>query len=156
LKYCLILYVHLYRLFMCLGHYCLHATPPLPCPEGTFNNNTGLAMASECTHCSVGKYCEGLGNVVPDGDCYAGQYCYRQAKSPVPLSNNALYPQNGPCICGHYCPNGTYVPVPCPQGSYKNDTGGASVADCLPCKGGYYCGAQSRITIKNIIKIHKV
>ena len=50
-----------------IGHYCLHATPPTPYPEGTFNNRTGLAAEDECTHCSVGMFCMGLGNIVPSG-----------------------------------------------------------------------------------------
>ena len=122
-----------------VGHYCLHATPPTPCPEGTFNDGTGLAAEDECTYCSVGMYCEGLGNVVPDGFCIAGQWCYRGARSPVPDANNALFPDNGPCWPGHYCPNGTAYPEMCPAGSWRNETAGESVNDCAPCKGGHYC-----------------
>ena len=122
-----------------VGHYCLHATPPTPCPEGTFNDGTGLAAEDECTYCSVGMYCEGLGNVVPDGFCIAGQFCYRGARSPVPDANNALFPNNGPCWPGHYCPNGTAYPEACPAGSWRNETAGESVNDCAPCIGGYYC-----------------
>ena len=125
--------------FFILGHYCLAATPPTPCPEGTFNNGTGLAAEDECTHCSVGMYCEGQGNILPDGNCTAGQYCYRGARSPVPDDNNVDYPDNGPCPPGHYCPEGIEYPVDCPAGSWRNETAGQSEDDCAPCPGGYYC-----------------
>lgn len=53
------------------GYYCLAGTPPLPCPEGTFNNKTGLKAESECTWCTVGHYCQGYGNIVPTGEYYS-------------------------------------------------------------------------------------
>jgi len=50
------------------GHYCPEATPPQPCPETTFNNDTGLGAASECPPCAVGQYCQGTGNIIPTGE----------------------------------------------------------------------------------------
>ena len=49
------------------GHYCPAATPPQPCPAGTFNNGTGLKADIEFQSCSVGKYCKGNGNILPTG-----------------------------------------------------------------------------------------
>lgn len=49
------------------GYYCLAAQDPIPCRNGTYNNVTGRSSESDCVDCPVGKYCEGLGNSVPDG-----------------------------------------------------------------------------------------
>ena len=44
------------------------------------------------------------------------------------------------CPEGHYCPAGTGSNwQPCPPGSYNNNTGLSSSAECSPCPGGYYC-----------------
>lgn len=52
---------------MYIGYYCLAAQDPIPCRNGTYNNVTGRFSESDCVDCPVGKYCEGLGNSVPDG-----------------------------------------------------------------------------------------
>ena len=44
----------------------------LLCPDGTYNNVTGLALSSECTACPAGQYC--TGGVVA-GYCSAGYFC---------------------------------------------------------------------------------
>ena len=53
------------------GYYCLFGEPnPQPCPAGTYNNETGRDDVTDCSPCSVGQYCEGTGNSVPDGGYY--------------------------------------------------------------------------------------
>ena len=53
------------------GYYCLFGEPnPQPCPAGTYNNETGRDDVTDCSPCSVGQYCEGTGNSVPDGAYY--------------------------------------------------------------------------------------
>ena len=50
------------------GYYCIFGDPnPQPCPAGTYNNETGRDDVTDCSPCSVGQYCEGTGNSVPDG-----------------------------------------------------------------------------------------
>ena len=51
-----------------LGYYCPAGVAPQPCPEGTFNNHTGLKVSTECTYCSVGHFCQGVGNSQPSGE----------------------------------------------------------------------------------------
>lgn len=121
------------------GHYCPAGTPPQPCPEATFNNKTGLKASTECTWCAVGHYCQGVGNIIPSGECEAGQYCQGGAKDRVPITSNALFPNNGPCKPGHYCPQGTSYQVPCPIGTLRNTTLGKAIQDCSNCTPGYYC-----------------
>ena len=94
------------------SHYCPEGTSyPLACPSGTYNNRTGRW---ECDECPAGYFC-------PENiTSYEPYYC------PV----------------GHYCPNGTKNnnEYPCPMGTFRNETGGISVADCFPCPCGEYCG----------------
>ena len=53
------------------GYYCLAAQDPIPCRNGTYNNATGMDTESACVDCPVGKYCEGVGNSVPDGQFFS-------------------------------------------------------------------------------------
>jgi len=41
---------------------------PEPCPAGTYNNITSMDDVTDCVDCTVGKYCEGLGNSYPTGN----------------------------------------------------------------------------------------
>ena len=51
------------------GHYCVFGDPnPVPCPAGTYNNATGQDEESDCQDCTVGQYCGGTGNTLPDGE----------------------------------------------------------------------------------------
>ena len=99
---------------------------------------------SNKTSCWIppGYYCP-TGSSAPV-DCPAGQY------SNTTRSTSCLA-----CPEGHYCPLHTSEPLPCPQGyycgastsiattnpcpvgTYNNETGMNSVADCLDCWPGY-------------------
>ncbi|KAH3741464.1 hypothetical protein DPMN_048189, partial [Dreissena polymorpha] len=121
------------------GHYCVFGDPnPVPCPPGTFNNDTGQDQASDCTDCSVGMYCEGTGNTLPDGDCEAGYFCQGGANQSTPVPSGS-FPLNGPCPTGHFCPNGTKLWEKCPAGTFRPVTTGKTVDDCQACTGGMYC-----------------
>ena len=37
---------------------------------------------------------------------------------------------------------GTINATACPAGTYRDDVGGASLADCYPCPPGYYCADE--------------
>lgn len=61
----------MYRLWIFLtelftGYYC-PTGQVIPCPNGTYNNLTGMSLEAHCVDCSVGKYCEGIGNSYPTG-----------------------------------------------------------------------------------------
>lgn len=41
-----------------INHYCPQGTSdPINCWQGTYSDNTGLQLASECQNCTVGSYC---------------------------------------------------------------------------------------------------
>lgn len=42
---------------------------------GTYGATTGLANYTDCSDCTIGKYCETTGLTTPTGDCAAGYYC---------------------------------------------------------------------------------
>lgn len=120
------------------GHYCLVGTViPSGCPVGTYNSNTKLVSASECTQCSFGMYCGTEGLSSPTGECYSGFYCLHGAGSPNNPGEDAT---GGPCPAGHFCPNGTSYPLGCAAGTFNPSTGQAV---CTPCPIGYFCPENS-------------
>ena len=120
------------------GHYCPAQTSiPRRCPVGTFSNVTHLKLESECTPCNYGTYCGDEGLTSPSGECSAGFYCLRGARSRNNPTEDAT---GGPCPIGHFCPNGTAYPLGCPSGTYNPTTG---IAQCTPCPHGYHCPENS-------------
>ena len=83
---------------------------PTNCPQGTFNNNTGLKAQNECKQCAPGMYCLSDGLTYPTGECDERYFCGLGARYAKPLDTLT----GGNCTKGHYCPVGTYKPVPCP------------------------------------------
>ena len=77
--------------FQSTGYYCIFGDPnPQPCPAGTYNNETGRDDVTDCSPCSVGQYCEGTGNSVPDGG-----YMLILSLSLLVLSSDNLFKQFG-------------------------------------------------------------
>ena len=121
-----------------LGYFCPLGTTranEYPCPEGTFNNKILQKSFNACLPCSKGKFCSGIGNVIPTGDCEGGWYCNEGSFSATPLTNG------GRCQPGFYCPTGSYEPIPCELGTYcdkfqlKKPSGN--------CSAGFYCPKMS-------------
>lgn len=119
----------------------------VPCPSGTYSNQTNLARISQCTNCTVGHYCpSGSANPVP---CSPGTYnplqrgvdaanC-RDCDAGFACENWAMYTMTISCAPGHYCPPGTSSAVqhPCPPGYFSNFTNLTSVNQCSECPAGY-------------------
>ena len=62
-------------LFFISGHYCPAGTnysTEYKCPVGTYNNDTGLKMESDCLPCPGGYYCDQLAQTTFVGICSAG------------------------------------------------------------------------------------
>ena len=83
-----------------LGYYC-PAGLPLPCPNGTYGERTGLKTVGECSDCPPGKYCSDLANTAPNLSCAAGWYCQGGASSATPVPTYK-FPRNGPCEKGRF------------------------------------------------------
>ncbi|GMF22634.1 unnamed protein product [Phytophthora lilii] len=132
------------------GSYCPKGTYlPIPCPVGTFSNETGLVEAADCTFCDEGSYCSDTGLIEPTGLCDAGYICKRNNTQSNPSSGivkvvtNAvdsaeltIYFGGQPCPTGSYCPKGSSSSILCAEGSYINVT---SSPTCLACPPGYFC-----------------
>ena len=91
---------------------------PLPCPPFTYNAQTAAASVSACALCPPGTLCNASG--VSD-------------------------PSRFPCPAAHYCVQGAQSPTPCPPGTYSDTLWGASVDDCAPCPGGYFCSDPATV-----------
>ncbi|CAN0099917.1 unnamed protein product, partial [Heterosigma akashiwo] len=99
-----------------VGYYCPYGQNALPCPVGTYSDQTGNVFEEDCLPCPAGYFCD------------------EQA-----ISDYRLHP----CPAGGYCLNGTTDPIPCPAGSYRGALGAARLGDCATCPGGYFCGAEA-------------
>lgn len=126
------------------GHYCpKRTTTPIDCPAGTFSEQGGLSLESECESCPAGYYCTG-GLSAPDAVCTAGYYCIGKASTATPTDSTT----GNICPVGHYCPAGSYQATKCPKGTINDDQGDGAVGDCEACPAGFYCpylGATSSI-----------
>jgi hypothetical protein len=122
------------------GYYCVTGTDtPRPCPIGTFGNTTGLKGQDECSSCTAGYYCDGLGLSHPTGLCDPGYYCISRAFTSAPPG----LPTGGLCPKGGYCPPGSSFPTACAEGTFNNNTGGSTQQDCVACTPGYYCSGSN-------------
>ncbi|KAI8480901.1 hypothetical protein Bbelb_413740, partial [Branchiostoma belcheri] len=89
-----------------VGHYCLEASDPEPCPAGQMRNVTGSGAPEECPLCRPGYYCPaGIPNV-------NGFPCAPHFECPEGAVNETI------CRPGHYCPGVTGTPPICPGGYY--------------------------------------
>jgi hypothetical protein len=126
------------------GYMCAGTYEPVPCPRGTFQNETAAFM---CNDCPAGQYCEKIATVYPV-DCPPGFYC--PVRSHLPSA----------------CAPGTVQPLlrasniseceTCPKGSYCSDY---SASASLPCAQGFLCepgsltgqGAQTTDKSDNLV-----
>ena len=123
------------------GYFCPpESKRPLPCPPGTFNNQTKAASEKSCVPCPGGLFCQDYGLIEPTGPCKAGWYCSSGSKTATPSSGSG----GDKCPSGHYCPSASISPVICPAEHFCEENNLA-----LPsgkCRSGYYClmGSKSR------------
>lgn len=102
-----------------IAHYCpANSSQPIPCPAGTFSNQTGQAV---CLPCPPGFFCEAGSDMYENQRCPAGYFCPEGTISP-----------------------GTSFP--CPAGTFGGAMMLKSKAECTPCPGGKYCDTQGQQT----------
>ncbi|CEM37955.1 unnamed protein product [Vitrella brassicaformis CCMP3155] len=120
-----------------VGFYCPQGTDnPIPCPFGTFGNETAQSDETvACTSCPPGRYCgdANLTNPTGTGPCDPGYFCVGGAKSSHPTDRTAppLFTGN---ICpeGSFCPDGTDTAFPCPNNTFADVKGLEQCNDCPP------------------------
>ena len=116
-----------------MGAWCAsESSSPTLCQAGTYLNSTGNDAIGDCIPCTMGMYCAGSGNEVPDGYCSAGWYCDG--------GDDTSTPPGQACTVGHYCPEGSIVPVVCDPGFYQD---AIQQSTCIECPAGYYCDTAS-------------
>ena len=151
------------------GYFCNAGIGPGACPSNTFNNETGLSEAEECTPCSAGFDCTELGMRQQDNyECPPGYYCEgnNEPRKQCPPrhyrdeSGGSCAITNTTCDDGcAECPQGTYCPedtvndggLPCPPGITCDVGTEEPNVNCpagyycpeasyeIPCRAGYYC-----------------
>ena len=131
------------------GYYCITGvSSPEPCRIGTFGNSTGLKRIEDCSPCSPGYFCDGMGLPAPRGPCDPGYYCLAGSYTSAPHapgSPTVAEPSSigGLCPAGGYCPTGSSFPASCDPGTYNNFTGAIASADCQKCDPGMYCAGSN-------------
>ena len=131
-----------------VGYYCPEASGfEIPCPPGTYNDETGMKVAS-CKSCPEGYYCPdpGLGTIPDDSlKCSPGYNCI----------GGAIYPDQSDGILGERCPLGYFCPdgikEPCAEGSYGKSEGLTDQADCDACPRGFDCSHTRTNVIINLL-----
>ncbi|MDR3742451.1 MAG: SMC family ATPase [Terracidiphilus sp.] len=96
-----------------VGNYCpTGINGSLPCPLGTYSNETGNTIVHDCASCPAGYFCSVTG-----------------------IADYTLYP----CPEGEYCFLRSQSGIDCPYGTYNNLTGAKTITGCSACPAGYYC-----------------
>ena len=108
---------------------------PALCPAATYSSLGGLALVSECSPCTPGKYCATAGLTAPTGSCAGGFMCFTNATSPTPRDGRT----GAVCPASAYCPPSSSSATPCPPGTFSNSTGMVGVANCTACLPGFTC-----------------
>lgn len=122
----------------------------LSCNAGYYRNETDSTSnkcsgkktcpPSSCTACEDSyTLTEDSSTCLP---CSAGRY----GSPPGGLTSSAC---SGLCARGYYCPLGSTMEteVPCPEGTYRNSTGAADLANCTPCPRGTWSNATGATSV---------
>ena len=140
-----------------VGHFCpLQSQYPQRCPIGTYSNDIGLSLQSQCLPCTPGSFCSSSGLHEVTGPCAAGYYCTVGAQ----LSTHDTIPDltGGQCPEGHYCPENTAYPIQCPAGTYMSSSANTgelyfngTQIFCDLCSAGHACPIRGMSAVGNTL-----
>ena len=139
------------------GHFCPEGSSlPVPCPGGTYSDQSGLWAKDQCFRCLAGSFCTpgslwpqpcSQGSYAPEGrqeciECEPGKYQATAGASQCEVCGAGNYSANIlsclPCSVGEYCVAGASVGKPCElAGTTTRTAGAASPADCV-CRAGRF------------------
>ncbi len=118
---------------------------PLLVSAGYYASAGAPGARTDRTECPPGQYCPGDGHQY---NCNGGHYgnttglttpaCSGRCLDGVLCEPGETSPDGQRCPPGAFCLAG--VSVECPAGTYNNDSGAKSMADCLLCPAGKYGG----------------
>ena len=134
------------------GHFCPeNIGNPLPCPGGTYTEQSGSEDLSYCMLCPAGFYCPtGTSHPLP---CSAGTYnpllgqdsnddC-QLCRAGTACTLIALTQPNELCAAGHFCPEGSDKSADpdnqCPAGTFTDYHNLTSARECSLCPAGEAC-----------------
>lgn len=100
--------------------------PPMPLDSDYPTNCAPGILGSNLSSSQTGAMCA--------GPCPMQYYC------PIPATVKPVL-----CPKGHACPEGSSVAVPCPTGTWTNQAGLSSTAQCFECPAGSSCVSGSTI-----------
>ncbi|XP_071505048.1 uncharacterized protein [Diadema antillarum] len=137
------------------GYYCPTGTGLdwMPCPAGTYSDQTNLYMIEQCTDCPSGTFCPDAAATNVTNLCHEGYWCNSGVDRGTPHTpgNNETYNDTCPllggytgvggvCPRGHRCPEGVGLPIGCDEGTYQDNEG---QGECKECPEGFFCPANS-------------
>eukprot|EP01022_Parablepharisma_sp_SALTPOND_P023128 TRINITY_DN47_c0_g6_i1.p1 TRINITY_DN47_c0_g6~~TRINITY_DN47_c0_g6_i1.p1 ORF type:complete len:4331 (-),score=484.04 TRINITY_DN47_c0_g6_i1:2741-15733(-) len=131
------------------GHYCPTGTAsPIPCPPGTYNDDSGSISKAACKACPARYFCPYRGGTTTmyglDGSstsflCAPGYLCLGGSATPTPTDAT----KGKKCAVGKYCVLGATGETPCEV--FKFNPYEAQGA-CINCPAGKYCGSTGMST----------
>ena len=110
-----------------IGYYCGGGTMVIGCPAGTYGDDVGFSVPSQCLDCAAGKYGATAG-ISACVQCSPGTF-------------TAVSRSVGCALCGTgtYQPNyGSNACLDCRKGTYSGVQGVVSGTDCQMCAPGFY------------------
>lgn len=144
------------------GSYCpINNSNPIACPEGTYNPIKKLQSVDQCTKCLAGTYNNQIGQSLISNclDCPFGNYCPMGSPNAIPCPINYYCPTSTQkiacpsgtyndftssltvdnckkCLLGHFCSGNGASPAACLPGTYSKEVG---TSICSNCPEGYSC-----------------
>ena len=124
------------------GYYCPENTGTYemyPCERGRYGDGPSKESSTDCTPCTIHKFCLVRAKSSVSGDCLAGYQCPQQSDVPA-LSINE-------CDKDYYCPAGVpKVQCASDKHTFKSTTGADQLSDCLDCPPGMECANHNTTT----------
>lgn len=111
----------------------------------TCSNYPEMCTKYGCGICPIGTYSQSV-----TGDCTyqnntlsKDNTCFKCSPGTWSYAEGSSSCSN--CRRGYYCDGSGAEPKLCPTGTYRSQTGGKNINDCLPCPVGTYCNSKGTI-----------
>jgi len=133
------------------GYFCPPGSSvriPAACSSGSYSEGGELLSLDDCLPCPERQWCAG-GATAPK-DCMVGRFanrsglpeCFECAAGRFQMAKAATVCDL--CGLGGFCERGAMAATLCSAGSFGNETGLSSQADCHACPPGYACGVGAQ------------
>ena len=137
-----------------VDHACPGGIGAIPCPIGTYQNNTGQNFCKPCPAGTYGTLVNDLHQCIPCSPGYyqpseGGAECL-SCKTGFCYEVMSTSDRDAPCEAGYYCPDAiaNTTQYRCPPGTYC--PGNNSIP--IPCENGYFCDAAGASAPKTCLQ----